>query len=88
MTACPVHPAVPDIAAVPSLGIDTWVMPCNTFRTRQIADHRPDRARRWSCRTHHAHPVSASGPIISEIPEAASCRIRHPTSGADAAYSP
>jgi hypothetical protein len=82
-----VRPAVPDIAAVPSFGIDAWVMPCDTFRTRRIADHRPDRARSWSCRTHHARPVSGSGPI-GEIPEAASCRIRHPISGADAAYSP
>jgi hypothetical protein len=87
MTACPARPAVPDIAAVPSLGIDTWVMPCDSFRSRQIAVCRPDRARSSPCRTHHARSVPDRGPI-SEIPEAAPRRVRQPISGAAAVYSP
>ncbi|MGZ8996018.1 MAG: hypothetical protein ACXW3P_05925 [Rhodospirillales bacterium] len=87
MTACPARPAVPDIAAVPSLGSDTPILASDSFGSRQIADCRPDRARSSPCRTHHARSVPGSGPI-SEIPEAAPCRVRHPISGAAAAYSP
>jgi hypothetical protein len=75
-----VRPAAPEIVGVPSLGTDTPILACDTFKTRQIGKYPPDRL--WSSAYHVHYACSAAGSRrISEFPKAASCRFRHPISG-------